>query len=231
MTRIPTVLVVACATGCYSPEVPVGSDGGTSSGGSTGGPSSAGVAASDDGSEAESTGRFVSSSGTEDGPGSAPRVTIRLDGQAEPGAVNDHAVVTIDADVMDDDNDVVQVEFFLGESSLGVVMKPPFETQVALSSVDTGLRTFRALATDGSRLTAEDALEVSINIAGGNVEDVQRNMFEGALVVAGPYAIGGGVAAHDSRVYLSAVNSDGTGSLLSLIEEFDVQWTREFRLS
>jgi len=32
-------------------------------------------------------------------------------------------------------------------------------------------------------------------------------------------------------VYLSAVNSDGTGSLLSLIEEFDVQWTREFRLS
>ena len=155
-------------------------------------------------------------------------MTLTLDGAEDPAAIDSHRTALLNASVFDAEDDVSSVEFFYGEASLGTVLQPPFEIEIPLSSVDTGLRTFRAVAVDLGGMLGQDELEVSINIAGGNVEDLKRSLFEAALIPEGQNAVGGGISTFEGRVYVSAINADGSGRLVSLLPELEEQWTQTF---
>jgi hypothetical protein len=159
---------------------------------------------------------------------SGPEVALTLDGEEDPSAIGSHRTVQLRAEVWDADGDAQKVEFYYGDERLAELSTPPFEVSLALSSVDSGSRVFRAVATDATQLTGEDELDVSVNISGGNIEDVERGLFESALVPVFFYEVGGGVSVYDNRVYVSSISAESGGRLTALLPELEVQWQQEF---
>ncbi|MBV1857169.1 MAG: hypothetical protein KUG77_02070 [Nannocystaceae bacterium] len=158
----------------------------------------------------------------------APTVALTLDGEAVPNAILEHVTHTLAA-AASDDGETLAVEFWRGNTLLRTLDTAPFELEISFSSVDSGLREYRAVATDSAGLSAEDTLEVSINIAGGNLQDISHDLFTGAIGSAGSAEFfGGAIAEIEGRLYVSATRSDGTGLLLATLPELETQWERQF---
>lgn len=169
-----TCLAAGAIQGCFSPTVPSGetessTDSAPSSGGTAGEDTTTNPnPETDSGSTSVEPG--ASASGDTDAPPAGPpSIELFLDGSEQPEAITDHALVLLSADVQADAG-VSQVQFFANDVPIGTDTDAPFEQSDPLASDDSGLRTYRAVVTDNSRETAEDTVEVSINIAGGNRE-------------------------------------------------------------
>lgn len=217
---IPLILCGAC----FSPSVPVNSDGGSDAGpGSTG---TSGASGSEETNMTAATG--PDGSGNEAPVDEPPTVTLTLDGDADPNAITEHGTHTLAADAADD-GEIISVEFWRGDTLLDSLDAPPFEVDVVFSSVDTGFQEYRALATDDAGQSVEDDLDLSVNIAGGNVEDIEYELFEGASrPVSLNSLVTGAITKIDGRLYLSATRSDGSGILVATLPELEVQWQRDF---
>ncbi|MCR9159805.1 MAG: Ig-like domain-containing protein [Nannocystaceae bacterium] len=153
---------------------------------------------------------------------------MTLDGEEDPNAITEHGRFTLAADV-DDDGTITEVEFWSGNTLLETLTGAPYELSIAFSSVDSGLREFRAVATDDAGQVAEDSVEVSVNIAGGNLENIDHDLFDGVILpVSVADSIGGAITEINGRIYVSATQSSGDGILLATLPELETQWQREF---
>lgn len=208
---------------CYSPVVPDDHSQNSGTEGTSPGSSSSSGSGATSGTTNGSSGN--DETGTADEP---PSVVLTLDGSEDPSAITEHATLTLAA-LATDDGEITSVEFWRADTLLAKRDAAPFELDIAFSSVDSGLREFRAVATDDSGQAAEDELEVSVNIAGGNVEEVEDNLFEGAIrPVSLSSIIGGTIVEIEGRIYLSATQSDGRGILAATLPELETQWQRDF---
>ncbi|MCR9159402.1 MAG: hypothetical protein ACE37F_23155 [Nannocystaceae bacterium] len=210
---------------CFSPKVSVESAGGgdtelasssTSLGDESGGTAVTSIAV---------TGTAEASGGSVDVP---PLVTILLDGDESPDAITTHGVRVLSAQV-EDDGEEATVELWRGDTLLTTLTTPPYEFELAFSSVDTGFTTYRALVEDEAGQVAEDDLEVSVNIAGGNLEEIDDGLWRGALLpITEASFLGGGVAEVDGDIYVSAARDDGNGLVYASLDALEPIWTRSF---
>ncbi len=212
-------------SGCFSPTVPVSDDAMSAESTSTstaGGNSSA--AATGEGASSNGTASDASSGGTSSQPQIA--VVVTLDGVDDPAALTTQGVHELVAEVIG--GKVSLVEFFDGEQPLGSDSEAPYRLDLPITSIDSGFKVLRAVARVDGSVVGEAALEVSINVAGGNVDAIERNVLSTSLRPAGISGVGGGIAVHEGRVYIAAISADGTGELLSLLPELEEQWRRSF---
>jgi len=128
-----------------------------------------------------------------------------------------------------DDSESAQVEFLRDGVSIGTTTSAPHEIALSMSSLDSGARTYEAIVTDTEGLTANDALEVSINIVGGVVGAVNGDLFSGGIHGAGAdQVVGGGVAATETGVFVAGASNDDQGVLLRVSAALEVQWEQRF---
>ena len=194
MVRRLPIALTAFATSCFSPTVDDSQAGGsenamgatetstdtgettasTDSRGSASGTSS--VDDADTGGSETSVG--VETSSTDDQPPTFDSFTVN--GSTSPPEVTLGGSIELNATVTDDDG-VASVEFYDGDTSIGLVESPPFELELSMTSIDSGMKTYRAVALDtAGQATESDSIGVSINIVGGTVEVLRENLFVGS---------------------------------------------------
>jgi len=238
MQRSRLVLLTATLSACFSPEVSTeptdteAGDDGSGSSGPTGG-------ATDPTSSPSGTSESVTDSaeGTGDETGSDPDTTagdappifesFEVNGSTEPAEVDEGGTIDLEANVSDDVG-VVSVEFFDGETSLGVVENSPYELEVPVSSADSGSHTFTAVATDTADQTTEsDEVVLSVNIVGGQVEQLREQLFRGSDGLA---LVNGGLnASMDDRVFLSAIlEGGGSSRVMAFNDGLSQLWTQTY---
>lgn len=228
------VLAASVLTACFSPEVdPNANAEGSGSEGSSGGvgSSGAGLEPSTTGNDTETSGdpdttAGDSETGTTD-PNDAPPVVeaFTVNGSTRPAEVDEGGTITLEADATDDMG-VNDVEFFDGDTSLGVVDSAPFELEVPVSSADSGSHTYRAVATDTAGQTGEsEEVVLSVNIVGGVIEILREDLFTGVDVLA---VINGGLDTEmEDRVFLSAIVDDGgTSQIMAFNDGLSQLWSR-----
>ena len=225
MSRGAVVIAGAAllTTGCFSPEVSVDD----SSTGATGSPTGSTTAASgatdteDPGTDGEETSDAETEADSDNQP---PQVVLELDGNEAPSAVLTHGVRVLSATVTDE-APPTQVEFLVDGTSLATLSSPPFEIELAMTSLDTGTHEYSAVATDEGGLLGSDTLDLSVNIVGGTVEDLNDSLFLGGLYDAGASQIaGGGLVADEGGVFLAGASADDEGVLLRANSALTVQW-------
>lgn len=214
--------------GCFSPTVPneLATEGGAGSSGTPLG--STQMADTADASSAPSS--TTTTAGDEAGEvdNEAPTVTLTLDGDEEPNAIGSHGTRILRADVIDD-GDLAQVEFRRDGVFIGMTTSAPFEVTLSMSSIDSGARTYEAVAIDAEGLTGGDSLDVSINIVGGVVEAVNGDLFFGGIHGAGAdQAVGGGLAVYGTDVFVAGISDDDEGVLLRANTALEVEWEQRF---
>ncbi len=155
-------------------------------------------------------------------------LTLLLNGEEEPNAIASHGTRILSAEVTDD-GEPVQVEFLRDGVPIGTTTTAPHEVALSMSSLDSGARTYEAIVTDAEGETASDTLDVSINIVGGVVEAVNGDLFSGGIHDAGAdQAVGGGLAATGTDVFIAGVSDDDQGVLLRTNSDLEVQWEQRF---
>ncbi len=222
---------IACLVGlcgCFAPTVPEGqaaggdtdSTDGTTEATQT---SEATTATSQSGDSSSSASDTTGTTGNE-----APVLTLFLDGDEDPNAIGSHGTRLLSAGVTDDGS-VAQVEFFRDAVLIATATSAPYEVALTMSSLDSGARTYQAVATDDGGLTGSDSLDVSINIVGGVVEAVNGDLFSGGIHAAGAdQAVGGGVSVAGADVFIAGVSDDDEGVLLRTNTDLEVQWEQRF---
>lgn len=225
------VLAASVLTACFSPEVSPDGSGGTSDGEtSTSTAGSSGADASTTEEEPETSTDPDSTAGdtqanTTDPNDEAPTVeAFTVNGSTRPAEVDDGGTITLEADATDDVG-VADVEFFDGDTSLGVVDSAPFELEVPVSSADSGSHTYRAVATDTAGQTGEsEEVVLSVNIVGGEVLFYREQLFEGSTGLGGPgLAI---ATTMTGRVFVNGfLAGTATGRILSFNDDLSSLWT------
>ncbi|MCR9166612.1 MAG: Ig-like domain-containing protein, partial [bacterium] len=136
MKRTSLLFAAAVLTACFSPEVSTetamgsgGTDGGTGTD-MTSGPADGSSGSGDPGSDTTSVDPDTTATGSETGidPNDAPPQfeSFTVNGSTAPAEVDEGGTIALEADVTDDMG-VASVEFFDGDTSLGVVDAAPFE--------------------------------------------------------------------------------------------------------
>jgi len=209
------VLAATFLTACFSPEVdPNASAQGSGSAGSSGGVGSSGVGleTSTTANETETSGDPDTTVGdtqtnTTDPNDAAPVVeAFTVNASTEPAEVSEGGTISLEADASDDVG-VAGVEFFDGETSLGLVQDAPYELELLVSSADSGSHTYRAVATDTVGQTGEsEEVTLSVNIVGGVIEILREELFRGYDFLT--FANGGLDVAMDDRVFLTAIDAE-----------------------
>ncbi len=234
---VVTCLSAGLSSGCFSPTVPEGdteasTDSQPSSSDTMGEDTTVGNAQTGPGTTSAPDGSSASGDRDTDSPSGPPSIELLLDGSDRPEAITDHALVLLTAEVQADAG-VTSVEFFANDTLVGTDTETPFEQSDPLASDDSGLRTYRAVVVDGNGATDEDTVEVSINIAGGNLEALEDLGFTGALQARSLAVLAGGaVSTRDDSVFLSAITNTGGGRVSEFLSSqatgFELQWTHEF---
>ncbi|MGH1346544.1 MAG: Ig-like domain-containing protein [Nannocystales bacterium] len=233
MRSSPLVLVASVLTACFSPEVDPnanaeGSDTEESGGLDSSGP---GSESSTSGSGTETTVDpdttvGETQSNTTDPNDAAPVIeSFTVNGSTRPAEVDEGGTVSLAVEATDDVG-VEGVEFFDGETSLGVVDSAPFEFEFLVSSADSGSHTYRAIATDtaGQTSTPEEVV-LSVNIVGGVVEFLREDLFRGSDGLT--FVNGGLDAAMEGRVYLNGiVEGGGNSRVMGFNDDLSQLWTQ-----
>ncbi len=228
------VLAAAVLTACFSPEVDPnanadGSDGEPSTGevGSSGpGPGTSTTANDTETSDDPDTTVGETQTGTTDPNDDAPVVeAFTVNGSTRPAEIDEGGTILFEAEASDDVG-VAGVEFFDGETSLGVVESAPYELELLVSSADSGSHTYRAVATDTVGQTGEsEEVTLSVNIVGGVIEVLREDLFRGS---DGLTFVNGGVdAAMDDRVFLNAiVEGGGSSRVIGFNDDLSQLWSQ-----
>lgn len=227
MRRASVLFLTSVLAGCFSPEVSETSDSGESDTDATGpssGPNSetggtGGTDSSDptgnptgnptgDPTGPTSTTIDTETDGVDTGPaGDEPPnfESFEVNNSTTPEDVTESSSVELSASVADDIG-VASVEFFDGETSLGVVTEEPWELGVVVTSSDNGAHVYWAMATDTGELTAEsEEVPLVSSVTGGALVEVNEGLFEGCTVFG---QFGGITVVGPSRLVLAATRCD-----------------------
>lgn len=213
--------LAVAATGCFSPDVPLDTDGPESG---------------TDGLETESASGQATDSNSGTGTSNGPGGTMEsgdptTDGETDPSgdtdpagdeppqiesfSVNDSqtpedvtqsSLVRLSAEVSDDVG-VASVEFFDGEMSVGTATEAPYEVEVLVTSSDSGGHVYTARATDTvDQEATSDEVQLFVDVTGGEVVATNEGLFEGEQA----FGVFGGMTAisSDLVVLAGAVGTD-----------------------
>lgn len=225
MRRASVLFLTSVLAGCFSPEVSEASDSAETDAGETG--SSAGPGSGTDGTGGTdsgdptgnptgnptgptSTSIDTETDGVDTGPaGDEPPSfeSFEVNGSTTPEDVTESSLVELSASVVDDIG-VDSVEFFDGETSLGVVTEQPWELGVVVTSSDNSTHVYWATATDTGAQTAEsEEVPLVSSVTGGEVHDLNDGLFEGEEV----FGIFGGIGSvGDDRLVLTGPSEGST---------------------
>lgn len=226
MRRASVLFLTSILAGCFSPEVSEASDSGeTDETGASSGPSSGtgGTGGTESGDPTgnptgnptgDPTGPTSTSIDTEtDGVDTGPAgdeppsfESFEVNSSTKPEDVTESSLVELSASVVDDIG-VESVEFFDGETSLGIVTEEPWELGVVVTSSDNGGHLYWATATDTGELTAEsEEVPLVSSVTGGEVHDTNEGLFEGEEVLG----IFGGIGSIEDDRLVLAGQSEGS---------------------
>jgi hypothetical protein len=149
-----------------------------------------------------------------------------LDGDEEPPAVTKSGSRVLRA-VVSAELPVAEVEFFAGTRSLGSSTEPPFEFDVSITSFESGVQVYSAVATDAAGQDGLDELEVSVNVVGGAIESLSEDIFPAGFTGEVDIAVGGGIQVDEERAYVAGFNESGTGALFAFDVALNEIWGRE----
>lgn len=222
MRRASGLFLTSVLVGCFSPGVPEGSGtGDTDETGPSTGPSS-GTDGTDSGDPTgnptgnptgDPTGPTSTTIDTEtDGNDTGPEgdeppnfESFEVNSSTTPEDVTESSLVELSATVADDIG-VASVEFFDGETSLGVVTEEPWELGALVTSSDNGGHVYWAMATDTGEQTAEsEEVQLVSSVDGGALVDVNEGLFEGCTVFG---QFGGIAVVSPSRLVLAGTRCD-----------------------
>lgn len=236
MKRTSLLAAAAVLTACFSPEVSTetamgsgGTDGSTGTGMASGPAEGSSGTGPLEGSSSE-VDPDTTATGSETGidPNDAPPQfeSFTVNGSTTPAEVDEGGTIALEADVTDDMG-VASVEFFDGDTSLGVVDAAPFELDVAVSSADSGAHAYSALATDTAGQTAQsEEVSLSINIVGGAIEQLREDLFVGNDTST--IANGGLDVQTDDRVFLAATLATGSSRVLAFNDGLSQLWSQTY---
>lgn len=130
--------------------------------------------------------------------------SFEVNSSTTPEDVTESSLVALSATVSDDLG-VASVEFFDGETSLGVVTEEPWELGALVTSSDNGGHVYSAVATDTGGQTADsDEVQLVSSVDGGEVHDLNEGLFEGEEA----FGIFGGIGAvADDRLVIAGANA------------------------
>jgi len=226
------VLAATVLTACFSPEVDPnanaegsGSEGSTSGAGSSGG----GLETSTTANDTETSGDPDTTVGetqtnTTDPNDAAPVVeAFTVNGSTQPAEVDEGGTITFEAEATDDVG-VAGVEFFDGETSLGVVDAAPYELELPISSADSGSHTYRAVATDTVGQTGESGeVVLSVNIVGGEVLFLREDLFGSSSDITGQ-GVGIGLTEAGRVIVTGRLSEVVAGRVIAFNDDLSTLW-------
>ncbi len=234
MSRSLLLAVASLSIGCFSPEVPLETDGpsadtdnlGTDSGpGQDTDPTSGSGTSNGPGGTMESgdptSDTDTDPSGDTDPAGDDPPVIdeFSVNESQTPEDVTRSSLVRLSADVSDDIG-VASVEFFDGEALVGTATEAPFEVDVLVTSSDSGGHVYSARATDtvGQEATS-DEVQLFLDVTGGEIVDINEGLLEGCVTVG---QFGGITVVSEDRFAISATGCDLNSTALLLDSSLEV---------
>ena len=226
--------LAVATTGCFSPDVPLDTDGPESG---------------TDGLETESASGQATDSNSGTGTSNGPGGTMEsgdptTDGETDPSgdtdpagdeppqiesfSVNDSqtpedvtqsSLVRLSAEVSDDVG-VASVEFFDGEMSVGTATEAPYEVEVLVTSSDSGGHVYTARATDTvDQEATSDEVQLFVDVTGGEIVDINEGLLEGCVTVG---QFGGIAVVSDDRFAISATGCDLNSTALLFDSSLEV---------
>lgn len=196
MSRSLVFAIASLSVGCFSPEVPLETDGPSSDTDDLGTDSESGRdtdPTSDSGTGNGPGGTMESGdptsdsdtdpSGETDPQGDDPPVIeeFSVNDSQTPEDVTQSSIVRLSAEVSDDVG-VAGVEFFDGETPLGTATASPYDLDVLVTSTDSGGHVYTARVTDnvGQEATS-DEVQLFVDVTGGEIIDINEGLFEGCV--------------------------------------------------
>lgn len=212
-------LAVASA-GCFSPDVPLETDGPSSDTDELGTDTESGRDTDPTGGSGTSNGpggtmesgdptsdTDTDPSGDTDPEGDDPPVIdeFSVNDSQTPEDVTQSSLVRLSAEVSDDVG-VASVEFFDGETLVGSATEAPFEVDVLVTSTDSGGHVYSARASDTVGQEAmSDEVQLFVDVTGGEIVDINQGLMEGCVVLG---QFGGISVVTDDRFAVSATGCD-----------------------